>query len=234
MTPCMYQYFGLRHCRCLQDRDTGIHVTYYTITQKTTTTMFIACRSDWSNPISLFDISDTSPTLATIFFEVYYILSIYGSTAPVDLGRFFSFLIYTESVGLLGRGISPSQDRYLHTEHKHRINAHKYPFLEWESNMIPVFERAKTVHALDSAATVIGSIIYCIHNMNEDASWSVIWRRPLHNNYKFTRFHHDYVFGLKKLCIHRKIPSIKKKFILLMAPICRWEIHTYLQMASLP
>jgi hypothetical protein len=29
-----------------------------------------------------------------------------GSTALVDLGRFFSFLIYTLSEGLLGRGIS--------------------------------------------------------------------------------------------------------------------------------
>jgi hypothetical protein len=29
---------------------------------------------------------------------------IYGSTALVDLGRFFNFLIYTQSVGLLGRG----------------------------------------------------------------------------------------------------------------------------------
>jgi hypothetical protein len=45
-------------------------------------------------------------------------LSIYGSTALVDLGRFFSFVIYTQSVGFLGRGISPSQARYLHTEHK--------------------------------------------------------------------------------------------------------------------
>jgi hypothetical protein len=41
---------------------------------------------------------------------------IYGSTALVDLGRFFSFLIYTQSVGLLTRGISPSQSHYLHTE----------------------------------------------------------------------------------------------------------------------
>jgi hypothetical protein len=32
---------------------------------------------------------------------------------------------YAQSVGLLGRGISPSQGRYLHTEqHQHRINAH--------------------------------------------------------------------------------------------------------------
>jgi hypothetical protein len=32
---------------------------------------------------------------------------------------------FTQSVGLLGRGISPSQGRYLHIgQHKHRINAH--------------------------------------------------------------------------------------------------------------
>jgi hypothetical protein len=55
-------------------------------------------------------------------------LSIYlglGSTSPVDLGRIFSFLIHTQSVGLLGRGIRTSQGRYLHTEqHKHRLNAY--------------------------------------------------------------------------------------------------------------
>jgi hypothetical protein len=34
----------------------------------------------------------------------------------LDLGRFFSFVIFfTQTVGLLGRGISPSQGRYLHT-----------------------------------------------------------------------------------------------------------------------
>jgi hypothetical protein len=42
----------------------------------------------------------------------------------LDLGLFFSFLIFfTQSVGLLGGLISPSQGRYLHTgQHKHRIN----------------------------------------------------------------------------------------------------------------
>jgi hypothetical protein len=43
-------------------------------------------------------------------------LSIHGPTALVDLGRFFSFLIYSQSVGPLERGISPSQGRYVHTE----------------------------------------------------------------------------------------------------------------------
>jgi hypothetical protein len=37
---------------------------------------------------------------------------------------YFSFLIHTEQVGLLGRGISPSKARYLHKQHKRRINAH--------------------------------------------------------------------------------------------------------------
>jgi hypothetical protein len=31
---------------------------------------------------------------------------------------------FSQTVGLLGRVINPSQGRYLHTEHKHRINAH--------------------------------------------------------------------------------------------------------------
>jgi hypothetical protein len=53
-------------------------------------------------------------------------LSIYGSTVLLlDLGSFFSFVIYTQSVGLLRRGISPSQGRYLLTEeHNHIINAY--------------------------------------------------------------------------------------------------------------
>jgi hypothetical protein len=43
----------------------------------------------------------------------------------VDVDCFFSFFISTQLVGLLGRGISPPQGLYLHTEqHEHRINAH--------------------------------------------------------------------------------------------------------------
>jgi hypothetical protein len=38
---------------------------------------------------------------------------------------FCSVIFVTKEVGLLGRVISPSQGRYLHTgQHKHRINAH--------------------------------------------------------------------------------------------------------------
>jgi hypothetical protein len=51
-------------------------------------------------------------------------------------GHFFSFIICeTQSVGLFGRRISPSQGRHLHTgQHKHRINAYMHPCLEWDSN----------------------------------------------------------------------------------------------------
>jgi hypothetical protein len=54
----------------------------------------------------------------------------------VGLWPLFQFLnLFTQSVGLLGRGISPSQGRYLHTgQHKHRINAHRHPCLKWDSN----------------------------------------------------------------------------------------------------
>lgn len=62
-------------------------------------------------------------------------LSIYVSTALIDLGLFISFLIYTQSLGALGQVISPSQGHYLHTgQHKHRIKAHRHPYLKWDSN----------------------------------------------------------------------------------------------------
>jgi hypothetical protein len=42
---------------------------------------------------------------------------------------------------------------------------HRYPCLEWDSNPpIPAFEVAKTVHALDHAATVTGNKILYVYN----------------------------------------------------------------------
>jgi hypothetical protein len=64
---------------------------------------------------------------------------------------------FTQSVEFLGRGISPSQGRYPHrtaqTQNK-RIQA-SMPRMGFETT-IPVFERAKTVHASDSVAALIG------------------------------------------------------------------------------
>jgi hypothetical protein len=94
--------------------------------------------------------------LHVVYLSISISISVYGSTALVDLGRFFSFLIYTQSLGLLGRGISPSQGLYLYTE-QHKQNKRtqtSMPRVGLEAT-IPVFERAKTVHSLDRAATVI-------------------------------------------------------------------------------
>jgi hypothetical protein len=83
-----------------------------------------------------------------------HIQSIYDSRALCL--TFAAFLISiswcTQSVGLLGRRISPSQGRYLHTgQHRHRLNAHTD--IHAHRTHDPSFGRAKTVHA-----TVIGSI----------------------------------------------------------------------------
>jgi hypothetical protein len=57
-----------------------------------------------------------------------------------DLGRVFGFLIYTQSVVFLGRGMSPSQGRYIHREqHKGRINALRHPCLVRFKATKPVF-----------------------------------------------------------------------------------------------
>jgi hypothetical protein len=66
-------------------------------------------------------------------------LSIYGSTARVDLGRFFS-LSFTQSVGLLGRIISQSQGRYLYrtTQTQNKRTQTSMPRVGFEPT-IPVF-----------------------------------------------------------------------------------------------
>jgi hypothetical protein len=71
-----------------------------------------------------------------------------------------SSLVLYNVLGHPGRGISPSQGRYLHTEqHNHRMNAHtSRPWVGFESTA-PVFERTKTVQAFDHAATVMGDIL---------------------------------------------------------------------------
>jgi hypothetical protein len=79
----------------------------------------------------------------------------------------FIFLwIYTQSVGLLGRAIDPSQGLYLNTgQHKHRIthththtHTHKTSMSEVEFEpMITACELAKTVHVLDRSTIVTGS-----------------------------------------------------------------------------
>jgi hypothetical protein len=58
---------------------------------------------------------------------------------------------FLQTVGLLGRVISPLQGRCLHTERSQTF----VPWVGFEPT-IPASERANTVHALDHAVTVIG------------------------------------------------------------------------------
>jgi hypothetical protein len=79
----------------------------------------------------------------------------------------------TQSVCLLGREISPSQGRYLHRgQHKQNKRTEtSMPQVGFEPT-IPVFERAKIIHALDRAATVLGFLYTSIYS-SRDSSKSV-------------------------------------------------------------
>jgi hypothetical protein len=70
----------------------------------------------------MINITYTSRIHSFIHFFIHQWL--YSPLLGPDL--FFNFVNFcTQTVELLGRGISPSQGRYLHTgQHKHRINAH--------------------------------------------------------------------------------------------------------------
>jgi hypothetical protein len=75
----------------------------------------------------------------------------------LDLGRFFSFLILYTVGSTPWTGINPSQGRYLHmtTQTQNKRTQTTRPRVGFEP-MIPVLERAKTVHASEGAATLIG------------------------------------------------------------------------------
>jgi hypothetical protein len=90
-----------------------------------------------------------------------YILYYFFLLPPLQSFVSLSFLILRQSVGLLGRGMSPSQTRYLYKQNKHRQTSMSWVGFE---PTIPAFERGKTVHALDRVATVISctSVLYCV------------------------------------------------------------------------
>jgi hypothetical protein len=83
-------------------------------------------------------------------------LSIYGSTILVDLGRFFSFLIHTVGRTLWTGDQSLARPLRTHgtTQTQKKRTQTSIPRVGFEPT-IPAFEQAKTVHALDRAATVI-------------------------------------------------------------------------------
>jgi hypothetical protein len=83
---------------------------------------------------------------------------------PWPLFRFLNS--YAQSVGLLGRRIGSSQGHCLHrtTQTQNKRTQISMPRVGFKPT-IPVFERPKTVHALDRAATVIDSSSFLCPNI---------------------------------------------------------------------
>jgi hypothetical protein len=81
----------------------------------------------------------------------------------------FQFLIYTQSVGLLGRGNQPvARPLPAHTEqHKQNKRTQTYMSRVRFKPTIPAFGRAKTVHALECAATVIAALPSTFNNFQK-------------------------------------------------------------------
>jgi hypothetical protein len=84
--------------------------------------------------------------------------------------RFISLqlLDFRQSVGLLGRGISPSEGRYLHrttqTQNKRRRTPMTWVGFE---PMIPAFERANAFHALDRADSVLANVYIWVYFVSD-------------------------------------------------------------------
>jgi hypothetical protein len=97
---------------------------------------------------------------------IFFSMALPAYSGPRPLIQFLNH--FSQTVGLLGRMISPSQGRYLNTgQDKHRINTYTHqtsiPWVGFEPT-IPTSERAKTVHDLDRAATVIGAMWVWLYN----------------------------------------------------------------------
>jgi hypothetical protein len=97
------------------------------------------------------DLEGSWSDLVWIYLLSTFILALTWSIAhPWNALFHFSFLILKHSVGLLRRGISPSQGRYLHrttqTQNERRLLSMSWVGFE---PTIPVFERAKIFHALE-------------------------------------------------------------------------------------
>jgi hypothetical protein len=120
----------------------------------------------------------------SIRLSIYLSIYLYSCCSHLEhrtfMKRFVSlqFLNLRQSVGPLGRGISPSQGRYLHrtTQTKNKRRKTSMPWVRFEPT-IPVFERAKSFHALDPAATVIGKKCIRRYNFWWETDWEMlIWK----------------------------------------------------------
>jgi hypothetical protein len=94
-------------------------------------------------------------TCLFVYLSTY--LSVYDYSPLLNLGCILNFLILYTVGRLLGRGISQSQGRYLHTwQHKQNKYTHTSVTQMGFEPTMPLFQRVKTVCVLDRSAAVIG------------------------------------------------------------------------------
>jgi hypothetical protein len=75
---------------------------------------------------------------SSFYLSIYLSIYLWLYSPLLGLGRFFNFLFFYTISRTPWAEISPSQDLYLHTrQHKHGINAHRHPCLEWNSTQDP-------------------------------------------------------------------------------------------------
>jgi hypothetical protein len=113
----------------------SIYLSIYLPVQSTTDHCRSRCKGREGLPLihSLIRLSVCLSVCLSIYLSIYLSSCCSHLENRVSVKRFVSlqFLNMGQSVGLLGRGISPTQGRYLHT---HRIKVGKHQCLEWDSN----------------------------------------------------------------------------------------------------
>jgi hypothetical protein len=134
---------------------------------------------------------------------------------------FQSLNIFTQPVGLLGRGISPLQGGNLGTgQNKHRINAHKHPCLKWDSNprsqclsgrrqfMPPWCARCRTI-AHKNEPWAARWILLWIHRDLQCIEVKILWRQWSELSPPPRRSHDPYVLRHWDLKYARRKRKIK-------------------------
>jgi hypothetical protein len=117
-----------------------------------------------------------------VYLSIYLSIYLWLYSHLLDLGKFFSFLIFYTVSRTPWAGEQPvvrplPAHRTAQTQNKRRQTSMPQVGLELT---IPLFEQAKTVHALDRAAAVIGDMkshstvnrCLCLHANNAKNSWS--------------------------------------------------------------
>jgi hypothetical protein len=94
--------------------------------------------------------------------SIYLSMPLQPFVGPGPLFQFLNLYTVGQSVGPFGRGISPSQGRYLQTEQqKHNKRTHRHPCLKWDWNPRRRCSsgRRQFISYKDRAATVIRTYV---------------------------------------------------------------------------